>query len=715
MNIKPHHKRRKSGGFNPLDLQFSDDPNVENVIAYDEDTVGLVENLKSYDPNTREIATIALAQLNFDDEDVLKGVINQGIIKVLIERLVDSNHQVVLNTLLALLNLCESTQTYEGKDLAFHILNSGVITVLDGLVQGLVKNLLAEQDHGQALKVQIAIIEYIYRLVSALAEAVDVQHLPSIVNAKLTNESIQLFLTVNINEILTGIASYWHVLAESSLDVCKTLADTTEILQRAVVLMDSKASSAQLKAYIAAMVYNVISRLDAQGIDVRDRAELGQRVLETIFNIISVQILDEIDNLVKVCQFNGGKQGKNRTRKDELTEELGPNTENVSLHTENGNAVEETKDEEVLDQEEGLSNLHLKEAVKIWQDSASAIEVCLGVLINIFEADEDDEEFEDLEEINSDGEEDFGKKGPSTAAITQASSTFFEKLIPSEAKEKLIRSLIDKCKHMSHEHHAFLITVNLHNILLRGTRIVEFALSALMNLCNNYVYKQVTGGAESLNVTKFSIDLATFLWAEFKFYLELLYNQTITPDSNSTTIVKSKDKKATQEELEHEKTQVNEIIKFLLLVLSKSSSQEVTACVPLSDVLHVKSVLFDSMDEQTKLYIIELIALKASPKNHLSLEENAVVADHLVDLLKKDDVMIIGESLNALFDIYVDETYDAVFKEKNFLGVLEYGYNVFKEKIQASRKILPPESVGMLKQHLQNLKRFIKYKKDTAV
>jgi len=62
--------------------------------------------------------------------------------------------------------------------------------------------------------------------------------------------------------------------------------------------------------------------------------------------------------------------------------------------------------------------------------------------------------------------------------------------------------------------------------------------------------------------------------------------------------------------------------------------------------------------------LIEMLGARCHPKFKISKEENAAVADHFITLLKSDDVMIIGEALNALFDVYSDEDYDDVFVQK---------------------------------------------------
>ena len=712
MSFRPHHRRRKSNNYNPLDLQLDEEQGKGQETMMAEDAVTLVDNLQSYDASIREQAAIALTQVNLDNESILEGILEQKIIKVLVERLIDTNYQVALSSLIALVKFCESTQQIDGHDLAFYVYNAGVMTVLDGLFSGLIKSIKADSQNQQSLKIQLSILEYVYKLVASLAEGLEDSFLPALVQSKLTEESTDLFLTVNSDQVLTGVASYWHVLTETSLEVCKKLAGSTELLERAVTLIENKASSNELKGFVTAMLYNILSKLQAAGIQASNNTLLGQKVLDTIFNIISIKIFDEIDNLVQISQYNTLPQAKNGNKSEEIREELGPKEE-----------AQETGEEELKQEDQPVNNVNkggfsesrLKEAAGIWSDSANGIEVCLGLLVNIFEAADEEDEFEDIEITSDDEGEEQKQQNPQTSTGKKTQSTeskpenaFFEQLIPNEAKEKLIASLIDKCRHIRPEHYEFLSNTNLQSLIDKGNRIVEFALSALMNLCNNYIYAQ-QAFSNSLNVARFSQELTVFLWEEFKFYLELIYKKTLDTQNNSNVT-----KTNVEGDLAHEQAQLNEIIKFLLLILGKSDP-DIVACIPLKEVLHVVKVLFENVEQQTKLYLIELIAIKASPKNKSSIDENAIVADHLVELLKVEDVMVIGETLNALFDIYVDETYDSIFKVKNFQVLLEYGYNVFKEKINSNKKELTRENLGMLKQHLQNLKRFIKYKKDTVV
>ena len=718
-NFKPHHRRRKSNNYNPLDLQLDNDPEKEIVVGYDKDTVRLVDNLKSYDPNTREMATIALAQLNFSDENILKGIIEQGIIPLLIERLVDTNHQIVLNSLLALLNLCESEQKIDGTDLAYRVFQAGILTVADSILITLVKQMLNEQNQNKSVKVQMLMIEYMYKIASALAEALDEEHLLSITQSKLTNESIGLFLTINSNEILTGIASYWHVLAESSLEVCKRIAGAKEILERCVVLVNDKSASAELKAYISGMLFNIITKLDTMNVEIPNKLALSEMILSTIFDIISIQILDEINNLVKMHELMAPQARKGKVNvKEAMKEDIKTHPSEMANLIDEDETAESTIPNEKIEETKGeWTDLQFKEAVKIWQDSAAAIEICLGLLINIFEVEDEEAEFEDAGEIESDDEQqimEMGKKASITTEASKPRTEFFQKIVSNEIKEKLLKNLVDKCKHVSVEHYEFLTELNLTNLLFRCNRIIEFAFSALMNLCINSIYKQLPSGSDSAGVIKFSTELVNFLWSEFKFYIEIIYNQTLEAPEEEEKNNSKKDKKAIRQEIDHEKVQVNEILNFLLLVLSKSPP-EVAANISIYEVLHAKKALFHILDQQTKLYLIELIGVKASPKNKMSIQDNVLVADHLIEVLKMDDVMLIGEALNALFDIYPDVDYDVVFKEKNLLTILNFGYNVFKEKIKAARKDLTNEDISTLKQHLMNLKRFIKYKKESMI
>ncbi|OQR97737.1 HEAT repeat-containing protein 3 [Achlya hypogyna] len=94
-----------------------------------------------------------------------------------------------------------------------------------------------------------------------------------------------------------------------------------------------------------------------------------------------------------------------------------------------------------------------------------------------------------------------------------------------------------------------------------------------------------------------------------------------------------------------------------------------------------------------------------------SLEENRVLGTCLGQLLNDTDLQVVCEVLNALFDVYCEETYDEVFFALNFLASLEHVGAGMKAKIKTESKALDRDLVAHSKETRLNLLRFIKYKK----
>ncbi|OQS00575.1 HEAT repeat containing 3 [Thraustotheca clavata] len=94
-----------------------------------------------------------------------------------------------------------------------------------------------------------------------------------------------------------------------------------------------------------------------------------------------------------------------------------------------------------------------------------------------------------------------------------------------------------------------------------------------------------------------------------------------------------------------------------------------------------------------------------------SLGENKVLGTCMGQLLADTDLQVVCEVLNALFDIYSDETYDQVFFELNFLATLEHVGAGMKAKIKSEAKSLDRDLIAHSKETRLNLLRFIKYKK----
>ncbi|RHY33241.1 hypothetical protein DYB32_001771 [Aphanomyces invadans] len=110
------------------------------------------------------------------------------------------------------------------------------------------------------------------------------------------------------------------------------------------------------------------------------------------------------------------------------------------------------------------------------------------------------------------------------------------------------------------------------------------------------------------------------------------------------------------------------------------------------------------VDAAVYAIVFESLPLKSEPSTQ-------VLATCLSTVLRDTDLAVVCEVLNALFDIYSDEQYDAVFHEVNFLTALEHVSAGMKSKIKSEAKSLDRELIAHAKETRLNLLRFIKYKK----
>ncbi|GLD95004.1 hypothetical protein PINS_up003629 [Pythium insidiosum] len=91
--------------------------------------------------------------------------------------------------------------------------------------------------------------------------------------------------------------------------------------------------------------------------------------------------------------------------------------------------------------------------------------------------------------------------------------------------------------------------------------------------------------------------------------------------------------------------------------------------------------------------------------------ENAVIGRCLLSSLSDASLEVVTEALNAVFDVYGDEQFDAAFAQLGFLPALESTAAAVKAKLRAEQRQLDRDLVAHVKETQLNLARFIKYKK----
>lgn len=94
-----------------------------------------------------------------------------------------------------------------------------------------------------------------------------------------------------------------------------------------------------------------------------------------------------------------------------------------------------------------------------------------------------------------------------------------------------------------------------------------------------------------------------------------------------------------------------------------------------------------------------------------SEEDNERVCKILMHYLQSNNLRVICESLNALFDIYSEETYDKVLAKLNLVPTLEGGQDALFLKLNNENRNYDEEEIEFFEETLLNLEEFCKYKR----
>lgn len=79
--------------------------------------------------------------------------------------------------------------------------------------------------------------------------------------------------------------------------------------------------------------------------------------------------------------------------------------------------------------------------------------------------------------------------------------------------------------------------------------------------------------------------------------------------------------------------------------------------------------------------------------------------------LQSNNLRVACESLNAMFDIYSEETYDNVLRKLQVVPKLEAGIEILADMCQKQAHHYEEEELEFFEETLYNLEEFIKYKK----
>ena len=142
---------------------------------------------------------------------------------------------------------------------------------------------------------------------------------------------------------------------------------------------------------------------------------------------------------------------------------------------------------------------------------------------------------------------------------------------------------------------------------------------------------------------------------------------------------------------------------FLTLVQSVNDPEIV------ANGLSIISATFSNVDMNTK---DTNISSDSGQNETKGMPDNSMLLKLLVHHMKSNNLRVICESLNAMFDLYADERHDSVLSENNVINMLEESLSTLVQKIEDDKQNYDEGEIEYFEEVLYNLEHFIKYKRE---
>lgn len=410
--------------------------------------------------------------------------------------------------------------------------------------------------------------------------------------------------------------------------------------------------------------------------------EINQReiIMENIFVIVSVKIFEEFSNLLNNLQaktFQPPKKSKQKFLK-----------------------------EFSLDQ-------HIKEGISIWFSSANSLELALDLLNDIY-ASKDENNFEDEDYIIS-----INEVKEEMELENEETSIKFENFQEKETENNFVDNKIDIEMKSNYENNEFFESI--------GKNLREFGLEKLLidkiilptkNQIDFIIFYQIKLG----NIFK---KIKKIIYLTINCFINLFYSSEKLEDNTEivTILLKAiKDILIITEDIE--KNQVNQTdfseeidlkdilagyIKLLCLIIERN--QTICAIIPANELIYLFEHL-KNVDKEAFLLSFDILSVRFLSK-FSNIQENEELCKVFLKLFnqKNNNIMILGQSLNCIFDIFQDEKFDQNFTKFHFLEHLKKNSGNLKKGLQKNTfNILKKIDMEFLNEVYLNLKRFIIYK-----
>ena len=599
--------------------------------------------------------------------------ITKAFIKDLFEEIQkNSNPSLIIDILSFLQRLINIDMEINNEEIAKGLIASGIFLVLDSFLnQNIIYFLTIKHSKNENKHLIFKCMELVIQIIIDISGIVDARIVNKFsIDSSLNHTMMNYFEKSNEVEMRNLALKYFDRISrilnseEFSLNQF-SLKGLFELIVSRISKPDLKSMENNILSI--RILYNFSLNFN-ENLQIKEQGPINIReiLIENIFSVVSVKIFEELDNLLN------------------------------NLQTKNFQPPKKTKQKFL---KEFLLDQNIKEGISIWFSSANSLELAFDLLMDIYKEKEDNEEescsnFDEKEEMEIENEEipsDFINKNQKIEMETknnEISEFLGEKLI-EYGLEKL---LIDKIKFPLRNQLDFVIFYEpkIGNLFKNIKKIIFGAVNCFINIY-------------SIKESKFLEEISDFSENLFEYIKEVvILSKEI--DKNQNFDVNS------FEEIDLKDILVS-YLKLLCLIIEKN--EEVCIKLKAFDLFALIETL-KNFDEEAFLIFIDILSVRFSSK-FSNNEENEEICPILWKLLnQKQNVLIIGQILNCIFDIFKDEAFDENFKKFKFMEILKKHLGVITaNKNRNLSKSNKKSDMEFLAETSLNLKRFINYKENS--
>lgn len=678
--IKPIHKdrfSRKGHRFisSPQPNSASSDSEEDFSSPYPLPSLSLLEQLDSPDSKQREFASSLLMNLSSEiSYKQLDFLYTEACLNSLLKNLKDKNPQIILNILDSVKGLLETEELLTHKEKknkkegflevkriipfekTLFLIKEGLfeafVMLMERLVSGLRdSSLLVEEAFKGNLR---KVLSKLLNVISSYCEVVELKHIDPLIKS-INPFLLEMLLSIEDEEIFLEVLNLFHITTEFSHDTRRIfftlpterepgLFKLTNILKKPLIDLQNTGLFLA-KSYILGILYNLLSEKTFLTTD------LLQEIILFLNFALKTPVFQEFPTFL---QF-------------------------ISKETA---------------QEKQPANLQI--VLALWLKASKALINTMLFLNSLLDKEDEfedisDNEDEEIEEKKDQNIENISKMNDED--IDQHKTDLLKQIIAYNNKEVLNliseRLVLEKDNAILFDKYE---TSGLEELNNRICHLSFLAVSALEKVFSE-------------NIPEISV---LFNVEEKKGFLSFLW-------------VKIKGFSLIMKEIEGFPEIKENFLQFMRAMVSFIENNKgifidsgvIDTIILKEDVFQFGSNIFLTKKEEIILLFFDLMTIRfpISMTNRkeflLTNNDNLMILEIILKGITDIRTMVKAQALNALFDIYADETYNESLREKNVIGILE--------KIDEGELKTEKKQITFIKETIINLKGFIKYKRNLGI